>query len=459
MKNSEKKNPSMQRRSFMKGTALVARGIMLGGLPIEASAYVNPREKKLKLALVGCGGRGTGATAQALTADPDVELVAMADAFKDRLEGSLEHLRNSDLADDRKKNIKVTEDMKFVGLDAYKKAMKEADVVILATPPGFRPYHLEEAIGQGKHIFCEKPLGTDGAGIRKALSLIPLAEQKKLNVVVGLQRHYQNNYREIMKRVHGGDIGEIVSGQVYWDGGGVWVHPRAELKQTYPNLTELEYQMRNWYYFNWLCGDHIVEQHIHNIDVFNWAKNGHPIKAQGLGGRQVRTGKDYGEIYDHHYVEFEYPDGAILNSQCRHIKGCMDRVSETLIGTKGRSYTDGGAHGVLSDLKGNPTYTHRGKDDPNPYQVEHNELFASIRSGGVINNMEYGAHSTMTAIMGRYATYSGKVVTWEDALNSNVQLMPPTLAWDSTPPVLPNDDGFYPVAMPGQSDILGMQKG
>ncbi len=455
MKNNEKKNASIHRRSFMKGTALVAGGMMLGGLPIEVSAFVNPKEKKLKLALIGCGGRGTGATVQALTADPDVELVAMADAFKDRLEESLNHIMNSpDLAEDRKKNVKVTEDTKFVGFDAYKKAIQVADVVILATPPGFRPYHLEEAIGQGKNIFCEKPLATDGAGIRKVLSLIPLAQQKKLNIVVGLQRHYQTNYREIMRRINDGEIGDIVSGQVYWDGGGVWVHTREDLMKDNPNLTELEYQMRNWYYFNWLCGDHIVEQHIHNIDVFNWVKNGHPVKAQGLGGRQVRTGKDYGEIYDHHYVEFEYPDGSICNSQCRHIKGCMDRVSETIIGTKGRSYTDGGGHGVISDLKGNPAYTHRGKDDANPYQVEHNELFASIRKGGVINNLEYGAHSTMTAIMGRYATYSGQVVTWEDALNSSVQLMPETMDWNSTPPVQPDENGFYPVAMPGQTKVL-----
>jgi len=435
----------INRRNFVKGTALAAGSVMVGALPAEVSAYVNPSEKKLKLALVGCGGRGTGAAVQALSADPKVELVAMADAFRDRLDNSLNSIMNTeDLAPDRKKNVKVDEDAKFTGFDAYKKAIDMADVVILTTPPGFRPYHLEEAINKNKHIFCEKPLATDGAGIKKVLELVDISKSKNLNIVVGLQRHYQTKYRELMKRVHGGEIGDVISGQVYWDGGGVWVRERK------PEYTEMEYQMRNWYYFNWLCGDHIVEQHIHNIDVFNWAKQGYPVRAQGLGGRQVRTGKEYGEIFDHHFVEFHYEDGAILNSQCRHIKGCMNRVSETIVGTEGIAESQG----IIADHKKNVSYRHREKDDPNPYQVEHDEMFQAIREGKVINDLENGAKSTMAAILGRYATYSGQVVTWDEALNSSIQLMPATVDWDDTPPVLPNEDGFYPVAMPGITKVI-----
>ncbi len=435
----------LQRRDFVKGTAVVAGGLMAGMLPVGVSAFANPSDKKLKLALVGCGGRGTGAAVQALKADQNVQLVAMADAFEDRLEDSLKNILNSnELSEDSKKNVKVKEKGKFVGFDAYKKAIAMADVVILATPPGFRPYHLEEAVNNDKHVFCEKPLATDGAGIRKVMELVQKSKEKNLNIVVGLQRHYQKKYTELIKRVHNGEIGDIVSGQVYWDGGGVWVRERK------PGQTEMQYQMRNWYYFNWLCGDHIVEQHIHNLDVFNWAKQAYPVSAQGMGGRQVRTGKEYGEIFDHHYVEYKYEDGAYLNSQCRHIKGCMNRVSETIVGTKGSMDSSG----VIIDRKNELIYKHRDQNDPNPYQVEHDLLFKSIREGGVINNLEYGAKSTLTAILGRYATYSGQVITWEDALNSTKQLMPATVGWDDAPPILPDENGFYPIAIPGKTKVI-----
>jgi myo-inositol 2-dehydrogenase / D-chiro-inositol 1-dehydrogenase len=441
------KNTKIDRRDFVKGTALVAGGVLIGGLPVGASAFVNPQAKKLRIAVVGCGGRGTGAAVQALTADADVELVALADAFKDNLDSSLNSIMTSnELADDRKKNVKVPDENKFVGFDGYKEAIKLADVVILAAPPGFRPYHLEECLTQGKHVFCEKPLGTDAAGVRKCLELVKVADDKKLNVVVGLQRHYQTSYREVLKRVKDGAIGDIQSGQVYWNGGGVWVRERK------PEYTEMQYQMRNWYYFNWLCGDHIVEQHVHNLDVFNWFKGAYPISAQGMGGRQVRTGKEYGEIYDHHYVEYMYADGTVLNSQCRHIKGCWSKVSETIIGTKGKADFDTG--GMITDLKGAEIYRHRGKNDPNPYQVEHDELFAAIRNGGHINDIHFGAMSTMTAILGRYATYSGVEVKMDDALASTVQIMKPANSWNDTPPVQPDENGFYPVAMPGVSIVF-----
>ena len=345
---------SVNRRNFVKGSATVAGGVMLGGLPLKSRAK-SAANDTLKIALVGCGGRGTGAAVQALSVKENVELVAMADAFQDRLDTSYDNI-SSKVED--KKRVNVSDKNKFVGFDAYKEAIDLADVVILTTPPGFRPEHLEYAINADKHIFCEKPLATDAPGIRKVLELAEVAKKKKLNVVVGLQRHYQTVYRELMSRVHGGEIGQITSTQVYWNGGGVWVHPKQE------GWTEMEYQMRNWYYFNWLCGDHIVEQHIHNLDVSNWAVGGHPVVAQGMGGREVRTAKEYGEIFDHHYVEFKYEDGTVMNSQCRHIRGCFNKVAEQIIGTKGSVDSTG----AMYDLNGNVVWKHRNTDDPNPYQ-------------------------------------------------------------------------------------------
>lgn len=436
---------NVSRRNFVKGTSLVTGGILLAPSIITATPFFK-REKVLKLAVVGCGGRGTGAVSQALIADENVELVAMADAFQDRLDQSFESL--SKMFD--KNRLKVKASKKFVGFGSYKKAIDEADVVILATPPGFRPQHFEYAIAQGKHVFMEKPVATDVAGIKKVLASAQLAKEKKLNVVVGLQRHYQRNYQEVYNKMQEGAIGKIVSGQVYWNGGGVWVRPRQE------NWTEMEYQMRNWYYFNWLCGDHILEQHIHNIDVANWFIGEYPIKAQGMGGREVRKGKDYGQIFDHHFVEFEYPGGAVISSQCRHQKGCMNRVSETFQGTLGTSYTDGGNKATIKSYSGNSLYNHDGENDDNPYQVEHNQLFASIRSGGLINNAEYGAKSTMTAILGRMATYTGKVITWDEAMNSEHKLVPDEdgLTWDSIPPVILDENGNYPIPVPGKTILF-----
>ncbi|MBR9998228.1 MAG: Gfo/Idh/MocA family oxidoreductase, partial [Cyclobacteriaceae bacterium] len=353
-----KKYSSIDRRKFIKGTAMVTGGLMVGGIPVEAGAYVNPPEKEIKLALVGCGGRGTGAAMQALLTKENVKLVAMADVFRDRLDSSFQQLTADEVADwsgasgSVKQKVSVTEETKFTGFDAYKKAIALADVVILTTPPGFRPYQMEEAILQNKHIFAEKPLATDAAGVRKLFELVKLADEKKLNVVIGLQNHFSNKHREIIRRVHDGLIGDIVSGQVYYLSEGVW------MKERKPEYSELEYQMRNWYYFNWLCGDQIVEQHIHNIDAFNWAKNSYPVSAQGMGGRQVRTGKEYGEIYDHHYVEFSYGDGVLMNSQCRHIKGCMNKVAEHVVGTEGTAELQGNT-GIIRDLKGNVIYNHR----------------------------------------------------------------------------------------------------
>lgn len=426
------------RRDFVKQSTMFAGGLMAMPLMSEAR-YFNSVDDTIKVGVIGCGGRGTGAAMQALSTKQNVKLVAMADAFRDRLDSSYKALTDGDEGDVKDK-ISVTEETKFVGFDGYKHVIPLVDVVIIATPPGFRPIHFEEAIRQGKHVFMEKPLATDPAGVKKVLEVAEIAKRKKLNVVVGLQRHYQTSYRELYNRVKDGMIGDITSGQVYWNSDGVWVRPRK------PGQTEMEYQMRNWYYFNWLCGDHITEQHIHNLDVMNWFKGDYPVKAQGMGGRQVRTGKEYGEIYDHHYVEYEYADGSIMNSQCRHIKGTYSRVDETLVGTKG--VVRCGAAEITSN--GKTLFKFDKSKENQPYQNEHDELFAAIAKGEYkFADTENGAKSTLTSIMGRMATYSGQIIEWDKTLNSGINIQPATYAWDAPPPVLPDAKGFYPIATPG----------
>ncbi|MBB1283754.1 Gfo/Idh/MocA family oxidoreductase [Flavisolibacter sp. BT320] len=441
-------NNNKSRRDFVRQSSVLAGGLLV--LPSFAQAnFFSGADDVIKVAVVGCGGRGTGAAMQALLTKQNVKLVAMADAFRDRLDDCYKTLTADDLSDwGAKGNVKakvdVPEERRYTGFDAYEKAIKHADVVILATPPGFRPQHFEEAVKQGKHVFMEKPVATDPAGVQKVLAAAAIAKQKKLNVVVGLQRHYQNSYRELFKRKD--SIGEIVSAQAWWNNDGVWVKKRQ------PGQTEMEYQMRNWYYFNWLCGDHIAEQHIHNIDVVNWFKGAYPVKAQGMGGREVRKGKDHGEIFDHHFVEFEYADGTVMNSQCRHQPKTMSRVDELLVGTKGRIHCGAGK---IVDSKGTSVYQFDRKTENNPYQTEHDELFEAIAKGQYkFADAENGAYSTMTSILGRMATYSGQVIHWDKALNSGISLQPAVYAWDAPPPVLPNEEGYYPVAVPGVTKFI-----
>lgn len=432
------------RRNFVKQTSMIAGGLMAAPL-ISGANYFSGAAGTIKVALVGCGGRGRGAAMQAMLSKQNVKLVAMADAFRDKVDEAYQYLTVDDLSDitgtpgNIKDKIDVPEERKFTGFDGYKKAIALADVVILTTPPGFRPIHFEEAIKQNKHVFMEKPVATTPEGIRQVLAAAEIAKQKKLNVVVGLQRHYQNSYKELFSRKD--MIGDITSAQAWWNNDGVWV------KQRQPGQTEMEYQMRNWYYFVWLCGDHICEQHIHNLDVINWFKGGYPVKAQGMGGRQVRKGKEYGEIFDHHYVEYTYADGSILNSQCRHIPGTMSKVDELLIGTKGKIQC--GESNII-DSKGKVIYQYDAKNDPDPYQAEHDELFAAIAKGDYkFADAENGAKSTMTAILGRMATYSGQIVEWDKAINVNMNLHPDTYTWDTVPKTTPGAEGYYAVATPG----------
>lgn len=426
------------RRHFLKtSTTAVALGAMASALPAVHAAG----DDVIRIGLIGCGGRGTGAAQQALrtargdlkTAGP-VKLVAMGDAFEDRLEGSLKNLSKENTVKDL---LEVPKERQFVGFDAYQKVLESGvDLVILATPPGFRPIHLKAAIDAGKHVFMEKPVAVDAPGVRSVLESTRKAKEKGLNLSVGLQRRHQYPYIETIKKLQDGMIGDIVTCRAYWNGNSPWVRPRK------PGQTEMEYQMRNWYYFNWLCGDHIVEQHIHNLDVINWLKNGHPVGGQGMGGRQVRTGEEFGEIYDHHAVEFEYADGSRCFSYCRHIGGCWNSVSEHCQGTKGHADISG----ERIEVNGEQPWKYRGPTS-NPYQQEHDDLFAAIRAGAPLSEGEYGALSTMTAIFGRMCTYSGKMLKWDDAINSNISLMPKDFSFDATPPT-PS------VAIPGVTKVI-----
>lgn len=430
------------RRQFI-GTSAAAAGA--AALPASLSAQVEGNST-LKLALVGCGGRGSGAANQNLTTN-GTKLVAAADVFKGRMDGTLDMLTKR-----HKDKVEVPEENKFIGFDSYLKAIEVADIVILATPPGFRPMMFEAAIEAGKHVFMEKPVCVDAPGYRKVMAAAKKADEKNLKVVVGLQRHYQTSYLETLDRVKNGMIGDIVSAQIWWNGAGVWVRERQD------DDTEMRYQVRNWYYFNWLCGDNICEQHIHNIDVANWfigeamgKETAHPVIAQGMGGREVRDGDPkFGEIFDHHYVEFRYENGVVVNSQCRHQPKTWSRVSEEIIGTNGRA-----TPGRITDLSGEKTmWRHRGRDDANPYQVEHNVLLEHIREDKPINNAYYGAQSSMTSVLGRMCTYSGKQIKWEDAVASNHTDFPDVLSWDAQPKVMPGPDGQYPAPVPGQTEVL-----
>jgi myo-inositol 2-dehydrogenase / D-chiro-inositol 1-dehydrogenase len=431
----------IRRSSIMVASGAVASGVATP-LNVARAAQAAYGSDTIRIGLIGCGGRGTGAAVQAMnTSGGEVKLLAMADAFSDRVQSSYRAIKSQ-----HPEKVDVPKERQFAGFDAFKQLLDlELDLVILATPPGFRPLHFEAAVNAGKHVFMEKPVAVDAPGVRRVLASTAAAKQKKLAVAVGLQRRHEVAYLETIAKLQEGAIGDIILSRAYWNGAGVWVRPRE------PQQTELEYQMRNWYYFNWLCGDHIDEQHIHNLDVINWLMNDYPVEANGMGGRQVRTGKEYGEIYDHHFVEFTYANGSKMFSQCRHIPNCWNAVSEHAHGSSGSADISGGK---IYDAKGKMIWKTDGKRDG--HQEEHHDLFAALRRGEIPNEGEYGAKSTLTAILGRMATYSGQKVTWEEALHSDLALadVDQYHSMEAAPPVAPNADGFYAVAMPGQTKAI-----
>jgi predicted dehydrogenase len=428
------------RRDFLKtSSAVVAAGLASKpGLSLARSAHAAGTDT-VRIGLVGCGGRGTDAANQAMnTQSGSVNLVAMGDLFEDRLNGAL-----GGTTAEHGDKVQVADSHKFVGFDAYEKVLQtDIDLVILATPPGFRPLHFETAVDAGKHVFMEKPVAVDAPGVRRVLAANEIAKKKNLLVQVGLQRHHEPAYIETIAQLQEGAIGDINLMRCYWNSAGVWVNARK------PEQTELEYQCRNWYYFNWLCGDHIVEQHIHNLDVCNWLKNAYPVSAQGQGGREVRTDRKYGQIFDHHMIEFTYADGSKMLSQCRHIEGCDSNVSEHAHGSEGYSDISGGK---IFDKEGNLVFESKGKRGG--HQQEHHDLFRDFAAGLRPNEGDYGALSTMTAIFGRMATYTGKTLTWDQAFNSELTLcnVDALVDLNSPAPLQPDSEGRYPVPVPGKS--------
>lgn len=439
MTTPHENKPSASRRSFLKSSSALA---VAGGLSLSRSVHAAGSDE-VKIALIGCGGRGSGAAVQAMqnTSGARVKLVAMADGFEDRLNAS-----HKIIATKMKDQVDVPEERRFVGLDAYQKAIDcDVDMVLLCSPPGFRPQQFEAAVAAGKNVFMEKPVATDAPGVRRILAANEVAKQKGLLVAVGHHLRHETKHIEVVNRIHDGAIGDVLFQRAYFNSAGVWVRTRQE------DQSEMQFQVRNWYYFTWLSGDHIVEQHVHDLDVCNWVKQGPPVEAQGAGGRQVRIGPDYGEIFDHHTVEFTYADGSKMFSYCRHIPRCWNSFSQHAHGTKGEAHIEGHGTSKLLIHGQEPMQWQR---DADGHQIEHNDLFAALLAGKEYNEADYGASSTMTAILGRMATYSGQVLKYDDALNSEINLFPPSLAWDAAPLVQPGEDGLYPCAVPGETKVL-----
>ena len=442
--NTEQSTHHASRRDFLKRSGLtVAGAAVAGNLSLARSAHAQGSDQ-IKIALIGCGGRGTGAAVQALSnrSMSNVKLVAMADAFRDRIDGCYNSVK--DRCGDK---VDVPEEQKFSGLDSHEKAVAcDVDMVLLCTPPGFRPMQFEAAVKAGKHVFMEKPLATDSPGIRQIMAANKEARKKGLVVGVGHHLRHVNKHRIPISKIHDGAIGKLMYTRAYFNSSGVRTRPRKA------GQTELQYQIRNWYFFTWMCGDHIVEQHVHDIDVCNWIHDAHPVEANGMGGRQVRIGKDYGEIYDHHSVEFTYADGSKMFSYCRHTPGCWESFAEYAHGTKGAAEFQGRGGNNLLLVDGQDPQRLRGGQDG--HQIEHNDLFAALKAGTPYNEAGWGAESSLTAIMGRMATYSGKIITWDQALNCQISLMPKSLEWDAEPPVKAGKDGIYPCAMPGITKVV-----
>jgi len=417
---------AVTRRDFVKTAAAAS---MAATIPHPLGLFAAETDA-IKIGLIGCGGRGTGAAIDCMRAAPGIEVVAMGDLVQDRLDSSLARLTKE--FPDR---VKVPVNRRFTGFDNYLGvcACPDVNLIVTAAPPGFRPRHLKAAVEAGKNVFMEKPVAVDPVGVRSVIASSDLARQKGLAIVAGTQRRHQQLYLEMMKRIQDGQIGDIVSAQCYWNQGDLWV------KQRQPTMTEMEWQCRNWLYFSWLSGDHIVEQHVHNIDVINWAMGATPKNVMGMGGRQVRVAPEYGNIFDHFFVEFEYPNGVRVASSCRQTKGCAERVEERIVGTKGVAWSSG-------KITGEKPWTFTAKER-NPYEVEHVDLIASIRGGKPLNEGRQIAESTMCAIMGRMSAYTGRAMSWDWAMTSSkLDLSPAKYEFGPNP--------VDPVATPGTTELV-----
>jgi len=416
----------MIRRDFIKMSATASMAALMAK---PYGAYAQGSDK-LRVGLIGCGRRGTDAAKNCIDSSPNVELVAMGDVLPDKLKDSRDKLAGLGDA------FKVTDDTCFLGFDSYQKVLAcDVDLVLLTAPPAFRPEHLKAAVEAGKHVFMEKPCAVDPVGVRSVIDSSVKANQKNLCIVAGTQRRHQACYVETVQRIHDGAIGHITAAQCYWIGDYDYYTPVPRD----PAWSDMEYQLRNWNYYTWLSGDHILEQHVHNLDVINWVLQSHPEKAIGMGGRQQRTGPEFGHIYDHFAIEFEYPGGVRVESMCRQMKGLSNRVGENVAGANGRA-------NPREQIFGPHKYKYKA-DVPNPYVQEHADLIAAVRSNTRLNEGVALAESTMTGIMGRLAAYSGREISWRWMMEgSKLDLRPAKYEMGSVP--------VPPVAIPGEYKLV-----
>jgi len=422
------------RRQFLKNTSAVAAGAAILGA--SARTVHAAGTDVIRFVVIGCGGRGTGAAQQIMETKGNVKLVAVHDAFDRNANGMLKSLGGR-----YKDKIDVPQDRVFSGLDGYKKAIDtDCDLVVIATPPGFKPQQFEYAVNKGRHIFMEKPVASDAPGVRRVLDSVEESKKKNLMVAIGLQRRHEPCYMETIKRIHDGAIGDVIAQRVYWNGGGIWYRNREE------GQSEMAFQTNNWYHFNWLSGDQICEQHIHNLDVGCWVKNAYPIECNGMGGREMRMDGDAtkSQIFDHTACEFTFADGSKMFSQGRHLAGSWNQVDEFAHGTKGNAKPSG-------TIEGPNAWAFKGKS-PNGHQQEQHDLIEALMAGDIYNEGEYGAKSTFTAILGREACYSGKSIKWDDLLAKGRNLAPgiDDYTLDSLPPTVPGADGKYEFPVPGK---------
>lgn len=444
------------RRDFLK-TAATGAATMAASLSALSNVHAAGSDT-IKVGLIGCGGRGTGAADNVLHSSPNVQIVAIGDVFKFRVAGCRNHLQKLGQKDHIKQlgnSVDLPEERCFSGLDAYEKVIKsDANYIILATPPGFRPVHIEAAVAAGKNIFTEKPVAVDGPGTRKVLAAYESALTKKLGIVAGTQRRHQLSYVETMKRIHQGEIGDVTALRAYWNGGGIWFRRREELKQHGEPDTDLAYQLHNWYHFVWTCGDHICEQHVHNLDVCNWAMesalgaDSHPVSCVGMGsrighhrGRPDGNPREVGHIFDNFAIDYAYKNGVHMLSMCRQIPDTKENISEAIAGAKGPCNP---GNSILGKAVLDADQRKQARD---PYVQEHTDLIASIRAGKPLNELKTVAQASLTAVMGRMAAYTGKEVTWDKALNSKLDTMPAKLSWDMSLEV-------PEVAIPGKTPLI-----
>ena len=430
--SSTSSRAASSRRDFLKTSAALSAATFAIG---SARAQAQQGGEVLRVGLIGCGGRGTGAARQALAADPNAQLVALGDAFPDQVESALNKLKSAE--PEIASRVVVDPEHMFSGFDNYLNVIASCDVVLLAAPPAFRPQHLRAAVESGKHVFCEKPVAVDAVGVRSVRESSEMAKAKNLNLVTGLCYRYERKKQDTIKRIHDGAIGDILSLQTSYNTGGLW-HRGDD-----PKWSRMEYQMRNWLYFTWLSGDHINEQHIHSLDKIAWCMgNEYPAKATASGGRVVRVDPMYGNIYDHFNTTYEWANGVKCFSSCRQWPSTSTDVSDHLIGTKGSAHLM--EHTI--QVRGGDTWTWNGEEPDDMYQNEHNALFAAIRKGDVINDGEIMCNSTLMAIMGRMSAYTGQTLTWEQVSNSQLDLFPKRQEW--------YDIETPPIAVPGETEFV-----